>query len=138
MTNKKLNLFTAFIQKAISVNQAKDTGMAMVLILLLVAFIGKMHQFIGIAILMLVINMTWPNIFKPVAKIWLGFSHLLGTLISKVILSIVFLGLVTPVGFIRRLLGRDSLQVKKWKKSNGSVFKVRDHKYTPEDLTNPY
>ena len=64
-----------FIPKTITTDQAKDTGMAMVLICLLIAFFGGKQFFYGLAILLLLINMIWPNVFKPVAKIWLGFSH---------------------------------------------------------------
>ena len=127
-----------FIPKTISSNQAKDTGMAMVLICLLIAFFGQKQQLCGIAILLLLINMICPKIYKPVAKIWLGLSHLLGTIISRVLLSIIFFGLVMPVGLVRRFLGKDSLQIKKWKKGRKSVFKARDHEFTSEDIAHPY
>ena len=124
--------------KKISPDQAKDTGMAMVLICLLIAFFGQKQQLGAIAILLLLINMIWPKIYKPLAKIWLGLSYLLGTIISTVLLSIIFFALVMPVGLVRRFLGKDSLQVKKWKKGRDSVFKARDHEFTSEDITHPY
>ena len=126
------------VPKTISTDQAKDTGMAMVLICLLIAFFGQKQQLFVIAILLLLVNMTWPKIYKPVAKIWLGLSHLLGTIVSKVVLSVIFFGLVMPVGLARRILGKDSLQVKKWKKGRDSVFKARDHEFTSEDISHPY
>jgi hypothetical protein len=124
--------------ESISADQAKDTGMAMVLICLLIAFFGQKQQFFVIATLLLLANMIWPKIYKPVAKIWLGLSHLLGTMVSKVVLSIIFFGLVMPVGLARRISGKDSLQIKKWKKGRDSVFKTRDHEFTPEDISHPY
>lgn len=127
-----------FISQTITRDQAKDTGMAMVLICLLIAFFGDMRIFYGAAIVLLLLNMTVPNIFKPVAKIWLGLSHLLGSVMSRILLAVVFMALVLPVGFIRRALGKDSLHLKKWKKSNDSVFKVREHQYTSEDIEHPY
>jgi hypothetical protein len=127
-----------FIPKTITTDQAKDTGMAMVLICLLIAFFAGKQVFYGPAILLLIINMTWPKAFKPVAKIWLGFSHLLGSVMSRIILSIIFLVLVLPVGLVRRALGKDALQLKKWKKDHASVFKIRDHEFTSEDIKHPY
>ena len=129
---------TSFIPKTITRDQAKDTGMAMVLICLLIAFLGKVHSFYGAAIVLLLVNMIVPDVFKPVAKIWLGLSHLLGSIMSKIILTIVFIVLVLPVGLIRRALGKDSLQLKKWKKNKDSVFKIREHQYTSEDINHPY
>lgn len=112
--------------------------MAMVLICLLIAFFGQKQQFSGVAILLLLLNMIWPSIFKPLAKIWLGLSHMLGTIMSKIILVVIFFGLVLPVGLLRRFLGKDTLQLKKWKKGHDSVFKVRDHEFTSEDINHPY
>lgn len=138
MAYTTLKKIKEFIPASITTNQAKDTGMAMVLICLLIAFFGGKQFFYGLAIMLLLINMIWPNIFKPVAKIWLGFSHVLGSVMSRIILSIIFLVLVLPLGFVRRLIGKDSLQLKKWKKDHVSVFKTREHEFTSEDIKYPY
>jgi hypothetical protein len=127
-----------FIPKQISADQAKDTGMAMVLICLLIGLIGGRPLFFKLSISLLLINMIWPSFYKPVAKLWLGLSHLLGTVMSKVLLSILFFVMVTPVAAIRRVGGADSLQLKKWKKGRCSVFRVRDHKFKLEDINKPY
>ncbi len=138
MIDSTIKKLKEFIPKSISTDQAKDTGMAMVLICLLIAFFGQKQQLFVIAILLLLVNMIWPKIYKPVAKIWLGLSHLLGTIVSKVILSIIFFGLVMPVGLARRISRKDSLQVKEWKKGRESVFKAREHEFTSEDISHPY
>jgi hypothetical protein len=57
---------------------------------------------------------------------------------SKILLSIVFITIVTPIGLLRRLLGKDSLQLKNFKKSKDSVFLSRDHKYTENDIAKPF
>ena len=80
----------------------------------------------------------WPRAFQPLAGLWFGLAHVLGTVMSTVILTILFFGLVTPIGFIRRLLGADSLQLKKWKKGQESVFAVRADLIQREDLQAPY
>lgn len=138
MSEKSLAGLRNYIPGTVSTNQAKDTGMAMVLICLLVSFFGHKPRFLGIAILLLLVDMTWPNLYKPVAKVWLGLSHLLGTVVSKILLGIVFIGLVVPVGILRRALGKDSLQLKKWKTGSESVFKVREAEIKPEDIERPF
>ena len=135
-TVKKEN--QGFIPKQISTDQAKDTGMAMVLICLLIVLIGHKQQFVGIAFILLLVNMIKPILFKPLAKIWLGLSHLMGTVMSKIILSILFFLMVTPIGLLRRCLGKDSLQIKKWKKERTSVFRVRDHLFKADDIKHPF
>ena len=127
-----------FIPRTITRDQAKDTGMAMVLVCLIIAFVAGKDLFFKLAVVVLLINMIWPDIYRPVAKLWLGLSHLMGTVMSKIILSVIFFVMVTPVGLIRRLMGADSLQLKKWKKGSASVFRVRDHKFEPEDVNHPF
>lgn len=127
-----------FIPETISPDQARDTGMAMVLICLLVVLIGDRQQFIGIAVILLLVNMVKPMIYKPVARLWLGLSHLLGTVMSKIILTVLFFIMVTPIGVIRRVLGKDTLQLKKWKKGTDSVFRRRDHLFEADDIKHPF
>jgi hypothetical protein len=136
--DKMYKLIKGFIPATVSVEQAKDTGMAMVLICLLIAVMSGRRQFELIAIILLLINMVRPVIYRPLAKIWFGFSNLLGTLMSKVILTIIFFILVVPIGLIRRLMGKDSLRLKEWKKGSNSVFRIRDHKFISDDIINPY
>ncbi len=138
MIDTKKEKLKGFIPKTISSGQAKDTGMAMVLICLLIGYFFHVQQFIVISILLLLINMIWPNIYKPAAKLWLGLSNLLGTVMSKILLSILYFVIVTPVGLLRRLLGKDSLQIKKWKKGRASVFRERSQKFKLEDIKNPF
>jgi len=138
MTGTAIKKIKGFLPQSVTTDQAKDTGMAMVLICLLIAFFGGKQLSYGVGMLLLLINMIAPNIFKPAARIWLGFSHLLGAFMSRIILSIVFLVLVFPVGLVRRIIGKDSMQLKKWKKDRGSVFKIREHEFTADDIKHPY
>ena len=125
-------------QETITRDQAKDTGMAMVLICLLTGLFFQMGILVKIAVVVLLADMIYPDLFKPLAVVWLGLSHLLGTVMSKIILSVVFFLLVTPVGLIRKISGADALKLKEWKQSSSSVFKIRDHVFTQEDITKPY
>ena len=119
-------------------DQARDTGMAMVLLCLLLAYWGRHPLFLPLAIVLLLLTMAVPQVFRPLAVLWFGLSHIMGNLVSKVVLTILFFGLVTPIGLIRRWAGKDSLQLQKWKKDTGSVFVARQGEILPEDLINPY
>ncbi|MDH3392530.1 MAG: SxtJ family membrane protein [Desulfobulbaceae bacterium] len=119
-------------------NQAKDTGLAMVLILLLLAHFGKFHASLLPAIVVLVITMTWPAFFAPLAKLWFGLSHLLGGVVSKVLLTIVFFLVATPIAFLRRLGGADAMRRKDWKGGGQSAFVERGHEFSRKDLETPY
>lgn len=100
-----------FLKRKITKDQSRDTGMAMVLLLLIV-FISKKREGLLIgAIVMHVLNMTVPQFYRPIAVLWLGLSDLLGAVMSRVLLSIVFFAVVTPIGILRRLAGKDSLKL---------------------------
>ena len=129
---------TSFIPKNISRDQAKDTGMAMTLLCLLVWYISNVRYYITAAILLLLITMIVPQVMSPVAKLWFGFSHMLGTFMSTLILSLLFFIIVTPVGLVRRLAGHDSMKLREWKKDKASVFKIRGHTFTASDIKHPY
>src|SRR4030042_6739017 len=92
-------------------DQARDTGMAMVLICLLFAYWGQRPSFLPLAIILLLLTMAAPQVFRPLAVLWFGLSHIMGNVVSKVVLSIIFFVIVTPIGLIRRWAGQDSLQL---------------------------
>lgn len=127
-----------FFPRSISNKQATDAGMAVVLILLLIGLFTENTLFYKIAIPVLVINMTFPMVFYPFAILWFGLSQLLGSIMSKIILAIVYIFMVIPVGAIRRLLGKDALHLSKFKKSKNSVMYTRNYNFLSKDIENPY
>jgi len=127
-----------FFPSEISKDQAKDTGMAVVLILLLIGVFLQNYLYVKIGILCLIIAMAIPLFYKYLAVVWLGLSHLLGTLVSKILLSVVFFLIVSPIGLIRRLLGYDTLKLKEFKAGKKSVMLLRNHTFTKKDINKPY
>lgn len=118
--------------------QARDTGLAFTLLCLIVVYVWQAYRLVPVAMALLILTMVWPRVFQPLAGLWFGLAHLLGTVMSTLILSILFFGLVTPVGLIRRAWGADALQLRKWKKGTDSVFQVRADLVQKKDLQAPY
>ena len=48
--------------------------------------------------------LVWPN------KIWMGLAEVLAFVSTRIILGVVFFGIVTPIGVVKRLFGWDPLQ----------------------------
>lgn len=119
-------------------DQCRDTGMAMVLILLLLALLLERELYLIGAVCLHVLNMIAPQAYRPVAVVWLGLAHLLGAVMSRVILTVVYLVIVTPIGLVRRMMGIDSLRLKQFGKSGDSVMHERNHTFTAEDIQRPY
>jgi len=126
------------LMRKITKDQSRDTGMAMVLLCLIVFATSKRHGWLIVAMVLQVVNMAVPQIFRPVAVIWLGLSDVMGMVVSKILLSIVFFVIVTPIGILRRLAGKDSLKLRAFKGSADSVMLERNHTFIGRDLERPY
>lgn len=120
--------------KSLSSKQCNDAGLALVFIMLLVALFSSYTWALPAAAALTLLLMIWARAFAPFAVLWFGLSHAMGTVMSKVLLSIVFYVLVLPIGTVRRLMGADSMRIKQWKTGSDSVFRVRDEVVKPEDL----
>ena len=129
---------SGFILWRISKDQAKDTDMAVVLICLFVTLYYHESKLLVLSVILLLINMTAPKIYKPVAVIWLGLSNILGTVMSKILLTVLFFTVVTPVGVVWKIMWANAMMLKKWKKDKSSVFETRNHEFKPEDIDRPY
>lgn len=127
-----------FLANKVSTTQSKDSGLALVLVSLILALATSPRYFLPLGIGLLIVTMTAPVLFKPFARFWFGLSHSLGSLVSRVLLTVLFYAMVTPVGLLRRALGKDAMQLKSWKQGRTSVFQSRDHLFTRQDLDHPY
>ena len=104
------------IDKKMTKKKTIDSGMALVLILLLIGYFTDNILFLKFAIPILIIDMIFPVVFYPFALFWFGMTHFLGSIISKIILSIIYYIILAPVGMIRRLWGKDVLMLRLFKK----------------------
>jgi hypothetical protein len=128
----------AFFPKKITKKQSSDSGMAIVLILLLIGLFSGNVLYYKIAIPVLIMNMIYPMFYYFFGIFWIGLSHLLGTVVSKILLSIVYFLVVLPMALLRRLLGKDSLRLKQFKKSKSSIMHVRNHVFKSDDIIHPF
>jgi hypothetical protein len=95
-----------------SKEQAKDTGMAMAFLCLLVWIFTGQAFWPKLAAILLIVDMIIPLVFYPLAIVWFGLAHVLGTVVSKILLSVIFFLVVLPVALIRRSMGYDSLKLR--------------------------
>lgn len=118
--------------------QLTDASLALIL-LCLIAFKWKgINLSISIAVLVILLSMLKPSIIYPWAVFWYSFTEMLGTIVSKILLSIIYILIVWPVGFVRQIFGKDNLQLKNFNKSTGSFFRIREKQFSKNDLETPY
>ena len=126
------------IKTRFSKKEHTDSGLALLLLTLIVSHWLNQQLFIRLAIAEVLILLIIPVLIYPFTFLWLNISDLLGKVMSKVILFMVFFIFVWPVALFRRAMGKDSLNLRKFKRDNHSVFVDRNHIYTKTDLTTPY
>ena len=76
---------------------------------------------------LVVVSMLFPIILRPLNKIWMTLAILMGWIMTRVILIVIFFIVLTPLGLIARLIGKDFLDLKIDKEKN-SYWEVRDKK----------
>ncbi|TWI94561.1 hypothetical protein JN11_04671 [Mucilaginibacter frigoritolerans] len=126
------------IAKKISIKvtkkQCTEFGQVATLAVLFFALRYKNEHLIIAAFMLILITIVLPIIFYPFTVVWFGLSELLSRVGPAIILTIIFFLIVTPVGLIRRFLGKDSMQLTQFKKNKQSVMINRNHLYTESDL----
>lgn len=65
-----------------------------------------------------------PGLLMPFNKLWMGLGYVIGRIVSPIVLGIIFFVLMTPMGVIQRLFGRDELRLKP--QTSTSHWKVRE------------
>ena len=69
------------------------------------------------------------KLLTPLNKLWFKFGILLGSIVSPIVMGIVFFLVVTPTSIIMRLLGKDLLKTNKIKSASTYWIK-RDKQHT--------
>ena len=65
-----------------------------------------------ISAVFLILGLLKSKLLTPLNKLWFRFGMLLGKIISPIIMGFIFFLVVTPIGLIMRLLGKDPLNLK--------------------------
>lgn len=126
------------IFSGITKKQNTEFGLVMILVCCVLAYWLKERSLIIVAIILSLLTIIVPIVLTPFAALWFGLSRILSIFSSIVLLSLVFFLVVTPMGLVRRLLGKDSLRLKQFKKSAQSVMTNREHEYTAEDMSDTF
>jgi len=51
-----------------------------------------------------------PGVLAPVHTVWMRMGHVLGWMNTRILLGVVYYGLVTPMGILFRLMGKDVMR----------------------------
>lgn len=75
--------------------------------------------FLILSFVFLLLGLAMPFFLKPLQKIWMSLAILIGWFVTRIILIILFYVVVTPIGILARLWGKDFLDIKFDKNMDG-------------------
>ncbi|MDI6854073.1 MAG: SxtJ family membrane protein [Deltaproteobacteria bacterium] len=83
-------------------------------------------------------GLLWPLSLKPVYKIWMKIAFVMGLFMTKVILSLLFYLVVTPIGILARIFGKDFLKLKIEKERDSYWIKREQKEINRQDYERQY
>jgi len=119
-------------------NQNKQFGLLLsfvIFVFLTIQFYNTNNLNIYISILgvfILIMTFLKPNYLKPLTVLWIKFGVLLGSVVAPIVMAIIFFGVMTPIGIILKLFGKDLLKLKKTKNTKSFWIKVTKEVSTME------
>jgi len=96
----------------------KSFGITIGIILCLIAFflfykeIEYYYIFIYVALVLIGSGLIIPNVLKPIYYIWMVFANILGWIMTRLILSLLFYLIISPIGFFSKIFGKRFLRIK--------------------------
>ena len=106
----------------IKISSNKSFGIVFFILFFLISFYPLLNNqsiriwALLISLLFLILGILNSKILTPLNLIWFKLGIFLGKIISPLIMGIIFFLVVTPIGIILRLCGKDVLNLKKNKK----------------------
>ena len=113
------------------IQKIRKFGLTMSIAFLLLSglFFWKHHggasYFLGVAVLFQGLAWFFPQTLVPIEKIWMKIGHALGWFNTKLLLSVVFFAVLTPIRFLLAILRKDLLD-KNIDRKQASYWQIRE------------
>ena len=113
--------------------ELKSFGLTIGIIILVVAgylFYNNNQSYqsaLYITFFFIVSGLIMPVLLKPLYLIWMTFAILLGWVMTRIILSILFYSIITLIGSLAKIFGKDFLNLRV--NNHNSYWNLRDRAY---------
>lgn len=91
-----------------------------------------------IAALFAVVAMVKPALLAGLNRQWMKLGLLLGRIVSPIALGLLFYGVITPIGFVLRLAGKDPLRLKYDRDADSYWIRREPPGPPPDSMTNQF
>mgnify|MGYP001493938652 FL=1 len=105
-------------QKEIKTSSNKSFGLVFFVIFIIIALWPLLNNgniriwSIIVSIIFLILGLLNSKILTPFNKLWMRLGALLGIIVSPIVMGVVYFGIITPIGLIMKLFGKDVLNLK--------------------------
>ena len=115
----------------IKISSNRSFGLLFFVVFLIVSLWPLTHEgsiriwSVIISAVFLILGLINSKLLTPLNVLWFKFGMILGAIISPIVMGIVFFLVVTPIGLILRIMGKDLLN-KKYDKEKETYWIKRD------------
>lgn len=67
----------------------------------------------ALGVVLFIVALVAPRAVRPVYRVWLVAAMPVGWVVSETLLRVIFYGVLTPIGLLFRLIGRDALRLRR-------------------------
>ena len=100
---------------------------------------GKTHYWALIAGSVVgLITLFYPSLLKPFNILWFKFGMLLGAIIAPIVMMVIFFVVVTPIGLLMRIFGKDPLRLKKHPEVESYWIKRESNPENPSSMKDQF
>ena len=106
----------------INISSNRNFGLVFFIVFLIISFWPLTNTesirvwSIIISLIFLILGLLNSKLLTPLNKIWFKFGMILGGMVAPIIMGIIFFSVVTPIGIIMKIIGKDLLNKKYNKK----------------------
>lgn len=90
-----------------------------------------------IAVVFMITGIIIPHLLKPVFKLWMGLSNLLGKFNNQIVMALIFYLGFTPYAYIMRLLKKDFMK-SKYDKNLKTYWQEKTQEFKRENMLKQY
>ena len=116
-----------------SINSNRSFGLVFFLVFFIIAFWSFRGEFIQIktlpffiSLVFLVLGILNSKFLTPLKILWVKLGELLGKIISPLVMGFIYFLVITPIGIIIRLFGKDLLNIKFRSKSSYWIKRLKN------------
>jgi hypothetical protein len=89
---------------------------------------------VSAGVVLALLSFVTPRVVVPLADGWGFIGKTIGRITTPILLTIVFVTVVTPLGLLLRLFGSDPLRLKRDPKASTYWIERKQRTFTPEDF----